>query len=182
MSDKTPFSQLHLPHTCTNKGRVWKWGQTSGGCFPLLSSPVLPPFLSLPAFSFHSCSPANASSLQVELISLQVDWVILCLAVLLGYCFVCLSGNVWHKLSRPCLIPLQWFLRMASRGLLMFPLQHRHFFKRCVFACMCLYVCVWVCAGMSFCLLSQCVPVLSLSRLKWINSCYRKHSKLSRGV
>ncbi len=67
-----------------------------------------------PTFSLPSCSPENSSSLQVKLISLQVDWVILCLAVLLGYCFVCLSGNVWHKLSSLFDSSLRWSLRIQE--------------------------------------------------------------------
>lgn len=95
MSDKTPWSQLHLPHTCRDKGEVWKWGQTCGGCFLLLSPPA-PAHPTSPLFSLsHLLLPflfpcQLFSFLQVKLISLQADWVILCLAVLLRSCFVCL--------------------------------------------------------------------------------------------
>lgn len=116
--------------------------------------------LSSPHLLLPSCSPASSSSLQVKLIILQVDWVILCLAVLLGYCFVCLSGNAWHKLSRLCLIPLRWLLRMASRGLWFYWCFHcsteTFVGDVCTSVCMSVRVCMQAWARAC---LSECVPV-----------------------
>lgn len=157
------------PPSHTRKQR--QWGQASGGCFLLLSSPVLPHFLSLPTF-FPPCSLANSFSLQVKLISLRVDCAIFCLL----YCFVCLSGNVSHKLGRLRLIPLRWLLRVSSRGLCFYWCFHcRTDFVVCM--CVRVYMQAWACAC-----LSLCVSAFSLSRLKWINSNHRKHSQKSSGV
>lgn len=98
-----PMIPTTPPSHIQKQRQVWKWGQTSCACFLLLSSHVLPPPLSLPTLPFPSCSPANSSSLQVKLISLQVDWVILCLLFCWGIVlFVCQvmfginwAGCVW---------------------------------------------------------------------------------------
>lgn len=102
MSGKTPWSKQHLPRTCRNKGKVWKWGQTSAGCFLLPSSLVLPTSISLPLL-LPLLLPSQLFLLQVELISLEVDWVTLCLqfcwALVLFVCQVMFginwAGCVW---------------------------------------------------------------------------------------
>lgn len=83
-----------------------------------------------------------------------------------------------HKLRRLRLIPLRWLLRMALRGLRFYWCFHcRKTFEH---TCWCVRkrerMQAWACAC-----LSRCVPVLSLSRLKQINSNRRKHSLKSSG-
>lgn len=94
VSGKTPRSQLHLPRTCRNKGKVWKRGQPRVGCFLLPSSLVRPLSLHLLHLLTAFLLPSQLFLLQVQLISLAVYWGIP-VCCLLGYCFVCLSGSIW---------------------------------------------------------------------------------------
>lgn len=102
-------------------------------CCLLPSCPSSP----LPPSPSPSCSPAGSSFLQVKLISLQVYWVILCLAVL-SRCYFCLfvCQVMSGMKSSLCLIPLRCLLRTAPRRLLMFPLQHGDL-RMCVCLCAC---------------------------------------------
>lgn len=102
-------------------------------CCLLLSCPSSP----LPPSPSPSCSPAGSSFLQVKLISLQVYWVILCLAVL-SRCYFCLfvCQVMSGMKSGLCLIPLRCLLRTAPRRLLMFPQQHGDL-RMCVGLCAC---------------------------------------------
>lgn len=79
-------------------------------CCLLLSCPSSP----LPPSPSPSCSPAGSSFLQVKLISLQVYWVILCLAVL-SRCYFCLFVcQVMSGMKRPLFDSSKVFIKNSS--------------------------------------------------------------------